>query len=77
MDIFEPCILTIVCYNAIIKGKQHQSQGKEGKDMTIIVCAHKNGHLICAECESGKEALNAARELISRGYELDGHQTIK
>ena len=28
--------------------------------MKIIVLAHKGGHLISAECESGKEALDAA-----------------
>lgn len=45
--------------------------------MTIIVCARKGSHLISAECESSKEALDAAHELISKGYKLDGHQTIK
>ena len=47
------------------------------KKMKIIVLAHKGGHLISAECESGKEALDAAHELISKGYKLDGHQAIK
>ena len=45
--------------------------------MKIIVLAHKGGHLISAECESGKEALDAAHELVSKGYKLDGHQAIK
>ena len=54
-----------------------QPQGKEDKKMKIIVLAHKGGHLISAECESGKEALDAAHELISKGYKLDGHQAIK
>ena len=55
----------------------NQPQGEEELKMKIIVLAHKGGHLISAECESGKEALDAAHELISKGYKLDGHQAIK